>query len=283
MMKVGIGATALAALLLSGTAHAQDKLKVGVTATLEGTYTILGVDGIAGFNAAVKKYGSKAGGKELEFVIASTDATPDSAVRAVRKLIDQDHVQILISPPSGDEGTWPFWSSSRISASRPRCPTAWRSWSRRFAGDRELQQRLLGVGRHSEAPPEAEPRPADARPEAPPGPRPRRAGAPAKVYVSNPVLPTRWSQPVPNARIEASARTSSVGAARTEESPERRTPTLVTHSGPPSVIVVGTLDTKGPELRFIRDLIAASGLRTRLVDVSNSGKLAICDKLRRGE
>ena len=85
MVKVGIGAAALAC-LLSSTALAQDKIKVGVTATLEGTYTILGVDGIAGFNAAVKKYGGKAGGKELEFVIASTDATPDSAIRAVKKL-----------------------------------------------------------------------------------------------------------------------------------------------------------------------------------------------------
>ena len=104
MMKVGMGATALAALLLSGTAQAEDTIKIGVTATLEGTYTILGVDGIAGFNAAVKKYNSMAGGKKLEFVIASTDATPDSAVRAVRKLIEQDHVQLLISPLSGDEG-----------------------------------------------------------------------------------------------------------------------------------------------------------------------------------
>jgi branched-chain amino acid transport system substrate-binding protein len=104
MVKSVLGATALASILLSGGALAQDKIKVGVTATLEGTYTILGVDGIAGFNAAVKKYGSKAGGKELEFVIASTDATPDSAVRAVKKLIEQDHVQILISPLSGDEG-----------------------------------------------------------------------------------------------------------------------------------------------------------------------------------
>ena len=104
MFKRSLGLAALAGLLLSGTALAADKLKVGVTATLEGTYTILGVDGIAGFNAAVKKYGASAGGKELEFVIASTDATPDSAIRAVRKLIEQDHVQILLSPLSGDEG-----------------------------------------------------------------------------------------------------------------------------------------------------------------------------------
>ena len=149
--------------------------------------------------------------------------------------------------------------------------------SRRLAGDRELQQRLLGVGRHSEAPPEAEPRLADARAEAASRASPRRGGALVKIYVSNPILPTRWSQPVPNARIEASARTASVGATRTEETPDRRAPTLVAHSRPPAVAVVGTLDTKGPELRFIRDLIAASGLRTRLVDVSTGGKLATCD------
>jgi uncharacterized protein (UPF0261 family) len=43
------------------------------------------------------------------------------------------------------------------------------------------------------------------------------------------------------------------------------------------VIVAGTLDTKGAELRFIRDLIVASGLRARLVDVSTSGKPSTCD------
>ena len=48
-------------------------------------------------------------------------------------------------------------------------------------------------------------------------------------------------------------------------------------AGSPVVLVVGTLDTKGTELRFIRDLIVASGLRARLVDVSTSGKLATCD------
>jgi uncharacterized protein (UPF0261 family) len=43
------------------------------------------------------------------------------------------------------------------------------------------------------------------------------------------------------------------------------------------VLVVGTLDTKGAELRFIRDIVAKSGLRTRLVDVSTSGKASTCD------
>ncbi|MFN5456085.1 Tm-1-like ATP-binding domain-containing protein, partial [Bradyrhizobium sp.] len=39
----------------------------------------------------------------------------------------------------------------------------------------------------------------------------------------------------------------------------------------------GTLDTKGDELRFIRNIIAGHGLRTRLVDVSTSGKQGSCD------
>src|SRR6202041_4186621 len=104
MLKGSLGLAALASLFLTGAAFAQEKIKVGVTATLEGTYTVLGEDGMRGFQTALNKFGKKIGNKELEFVVASTDATPDSAVRAVRKLIDQDKVQILLSPLSGDEG-----------------------------------------------------------------------------------------------------------------------------------------------------------------------------------
>ena len=48
-------------------------------------------------------------------------------------------------------------------------------------------------------------------------------------------------------------------------------------AGPPVVLVAGTLDTKSEELRFIRDVIAGQGLRTRLVDVSTCGRLSTCD------
>jgi ABC-type branched-subunit amino acid transport system substrate-binding protein len=104
MLKSGLGLVALASLMLSGTALAQEKIKVGVTATLEGTYTVLGEDGMRGHQTALNVLGKKVGNKELEFIVASTDATPDSAIRAVRKLIEQDKVQILLSPLSGDEG-----------------------------------------------------------------------------------------------------------------------------------------------------------------------------------
>src|ERR1700739_1872380 len=104
MLKSSLCLAALASLFMSSAAFAQEKIKVGVTATLEGTYTVLGEDGMRGFQTALNKIGQKICNKELEFVVASTDATPDSAVRAVRKMIEQDKVQILLSPLSGDEG-----------------------------------------------------------------------------------------------------------------------------------------------------------------------------------
>jgi uncharacterized protein (UPF0261 family)/ABC-type branched-subunit amino acid transport system ATPase component len=145
--------------------------------------------------------------------------------------------------------------------------------SRWLAADRELQQRMLGVGRHSAA----EPDPADetAREIAAAPASAAKAAAPIRIYVSNPTQPTRWSQPVANARIESSARIASAGSARINAVAEPRL--AARPAGPPVVLVVGTLDTKGTELRFIRDLIASSGLRTRLVDVSTSGNLATCD------
>lgn len=149
--------------------------------------------------------------------------------------------------------------------------------SARLAADRDLQQRLLGVGRHGEAGSEIETEARDDIAARPAAARPQGI-APIRVYVSNPTPPTRWSQPVPIARIEASARTLSSGVLRLEDTLRPRRDAAVAQSaGPPTVLVIGTLDTKCEELRFIRDIVASSGLRARLVDVSTSGKLTSCD------
>jgi len=106
-MRNGFGiavAAGFAALVGTGSANAADKLKIGVTAPLEGTYTVLGEDGMRGYELAVKAHNGKAGGKEIETIVASTDTTPDSAVRAAKKLVEQDKVDVLISPLSGSEG-----------------------------------------------------------------------------------------------------------------------------------------------------------------------------------
>jgi uncharacterized protein (UPF0261 family)/ABC-type branched-subunit amino acid transport system ATPase component len=151
--------------------------------------------------------------------------------------------------------------------------------SARLAADRELQQRLLGVGVHAETETDIEATDANVEAKARPAPPRAGGGAPIRVYVSNPKPPTRWSQPAPIARIEAAARTLTPAVTRIEDAArqKRQASTQLASSGPPVVLVVGTLDTKGEELRFIRDLIARHGLRTRLVDVSTSGKLSSCD------
>ncbi|MCZ8181726.1 MAG: ABC transporter permease [Beijerinckiaceae bacterium] len=140
-----------------------------------------------------------------------------------------------------------------------------------LAADRDLQQRLLGVGRHSHEEPEAGPGPA---PSGEPRPAATASQGPIRVYNANPTVPTRWSQDVPAARIEAQARTISRPILATIDG--RRvgdvSPLAARAPQDPHVIIAGTLDTKGVELRFLRDAIKAAGLRTRLVDLSTNGR-----------
>ena len=100
LMAALLGGAALApqAALADGT------IKVGLLATLEGPFTVLGQDGVRGAELALKEAGYMAGGKKIEIIKGSSDASPDSAVKAARKLVEQDGVSILIGPLSGDEG-----------------------------------------------------------------------------------------------------------------------------------------------------------------------------------
>lgn len=134
-----------------------------------------------------------------------------------------------------------------------------------LAGDRDLQQALLGVGRHAH----------DETPDANVAERPESEAqdheqGPVRIYMSNPKLPTRWSQPVPVRVIEGSARTQT--QERTNGSSSSEPMRALSRGVATTVLVAGTLDTKGEELRFMRDLLKANGLRVQLVDLSTSGK-----------
>jgi uncharacterized protein (UPF0261 family)/ABC-type branched-subunit amino acid transport system ATPase component len=145
--------------------------------------------------------------------------------------------------------------------------------SEQLAADRELQQRLLGVGRHghTDVPPQPETPISAAAAERP-------AAGPPRIYLSNPAIPTRWSQPAAVELIEARARTASAAMLRrldtTGDIVSLRHAAI---SNDPYVIVAGTLDTKGDEIRYLRDLLKERGIRTRLVDLSTSGKPSAAD------
>ena len=92
------------ALVAPSLALAGGTIKVGILATLEGPFTVLGQDGVRGTTLALQEHAGMAGGMKIEIVQGSSDASPDSAVKAARKLVEQDGVQILVGPLSGDEG-----------------------------------------------------------------------------------------------------------------------------------------------------------------------------------
>ena len=71
-------------------ALADDSIKVGLLATLEGPFTVLGQDGVRGAELALKEVNYTAGGKKIDVIKGSSDASPDSAVKAARKLVEQD-------------------------------------------------------------------------------------------------------------------------------------------------------------------------------------------------
>ncbi|HYP85961.1 ABC transporter substrate-binding protein [Variovorax sp.] len=95
---------AAALVSIGGFAHAQEVLKIGLLASLEGPFAAPGQDGMRGADLALKEKNGMAGGKKIEFVKVSSDATPDKAVNSTRKAVEQDKVAIMIGPLSGDEG-----------------------------------------------------------------------------------------------------------------------------------------------------------------------------------
>ena len=85
-------------------AIADNTIKIGFMATLEGPYTVLGEDSQRGFEIALNEFNNEVAGRPIEVTIGATDASPESALRAARKLVEQDKVDVIVGPLSGSEG-----------------------------------------------------------------------------------------------------------------------------------------------------------------------------------
>ena len=151
--------------------------------------------------------------------------------------------------------------------------------ARQLAADRALQERLLGVGRGTDvavALPLPHPVPVATDETDTPEPDTLR-------LASDYLPPTRWSMaawqkgdasppPRPQARPAITARAP---AALAPMLPER--PAMHEDLRGDEVYVVGTFDTKGAELSFIRDRLVDHGLRVRTVDLSTFGRPSMAD------
>ncbi|TJV18323.1 ABC transporter permease [Mesorhizobium sp.] len=147
-----------------------------------------------------------------------------------------------------------------------------------LAADRELQQRLLGVGRHAE---EAQVTPAEAaqaKEQLAEVYRVDRTAngsteAVSQIGVYRPVteLPNRWNVPVTELRQAA------VEKASPQDDLKKVFAIPFAERIGRTVLVAGTFDTKGKELRFVADRLKALGLPVRTVDLSTSGKPTSAD------
>jgi branched-chain amino acid transport system substrate-binding protein len=99
-----LGAAAATALMSSAAWAQGQPVKIGLLATLEGPFAAGGADGMRGAELAVKQRGGVVAGRKIEIIKASSDAKPDVAVNATRKLVEQDKVDIMVGPLSGGEG-----------------------------------------------------------------------------------------------------------------------------------------------------------------------------------
>jgi branched-chain amino acid transport system substrate-binding protein len=93
----GVSLLALTA-FASGDAAAQEKLKIGVIASLSGPPAVLGQQLRNGVQLAVKNLGGKLGGREVELVIVDDELKPDVGVTRAQALVDRDQVEFVIGP-----------------------------------------------------------------------------------------------------------------------------------------------------------------------------------------
>jgi len=91
-------ATAAALALVTTSAGAQEKLKIGVIGTLSGPPAVLGQQMRNGFQLAVKDLGGKLGGREVEIIVQDDELKPDVAMSKVKALIERDKVDFVVGP-----------------------------------------------------------------------------------------------------------------------------------------------------------------------------------------
>jgi uncharacterized protein (UPF0261 family)/ABC-type branched-subunit amino acid transport system ATPase component len=149
-----------------------------------------------------------------------------------------------------------------------------------LAADADLQQRLLGVGRHAHDETDTAVAPAavvadQAAPRSFAVVRPGEA-MPARGGYSATAVPRRWGE----------ERQSPAAAAPASPPPPRKAPAPPTPAEPVvpvadlagrTAYVVGTFDTKGEELFFIRSRLVQLGVRVTTVDLATTGRPSAAD------
>jgi branched-chain amino acid transport system substrate-binding protein len=85
-------------------AAAQEELRIGLIAPVTGPFAQVGADMTNGFKMYLDEVNSNFAGAKVNLIIEDSQAKPDAAVTKARKLILEDHVQLLVGGVLAPEG-----------------------------------------------------------------------------------------------------------------------------------------------------------------------------------
>src|SRR5579862_4896893 len=85
-------------------AAAQEELRIGLIAPMTGPFAQVGADMTNGFKMYLDEVGSNFAGAKVNLIIEDSQGKPDTAVTKAKKLILEDHVQLLIGGVLAPEG-----------------------------------------------------------------------------------------------------------------------------------------------------------------------------------
>jgi len=99
MRKLVFSASALAGLLLAGTAVQAQEITVGFVTSLSGPASSIGINYEKGMNAAYA-YKADVGGVKIKLIKLDDGSDPSQATKNARKLVEQDKVDVMIGTSS---------------------------------------------------------------------------------------------------------------------------------------------------------------------------------------
>jgi branched-chain amino acid transport system substrate-binding protein len=85
-------------------AAAQEELRIGLIAPMTGPFAQVGADMTNGFKMYLDEVGSNFAGAKVNLIIEDSQGKPDTAVTKAKKLILEDHVQLLVGGVLAPEG-----------------------------------------------------------------------------------------------------------------------------------------------------------------------------------
>ena len=81
-----------------------EELRIGFVAPTTGIFAQVGKDMVDGFKMYLDEKKDKFGGTDVKFLVEDEQAKPDTAVTKAKKLILEDHVQLLVGGVLAPEG-----------------------------------------------------------------------------------------------------------------------------------------------------------------------------------